>query len=61
MYRIISSHDWHHLRQFYFSNSPEILSYFLLFVFQLFLVGQHLPFATSTDTKVLAKGCCPFF
>jgi hypothetical protein len=40
----------------YLAYASELVFYLLLFEGELFLIGQVLPFASSTDAKVLALG-----
>ena len=41
------------------ADTGELVFYLLLFIDQLLLVGQHLPFAAATNTKMLAKRIDP--
>jgi len=43
-------------RQFYLADACQLVEHLLLLEFQLLLVGQILPLATTADTKVLTKG-----
>ncbi len=51
-----SANDGHHGRQFQFPDPFQALQYLVLFVFQLFVIGKHLPLATPADAEMLAKG-----
>ena len=39
----------------YFSDSLQIVDYFLLFEFELFFVGEILPFTSSANSEMRAR------
>src|SRR5689334_16769117 len=43
-------------RKCYFTNPSQVLGHFILLVFKLFVIWQHLPFTSSANTKMFAEG-----
>jgi hypothetical protein len=54
-----SADDWQHIRQCYFTDPLQVISYLSLFVFKLLFIWQHLPLAPATNTKMRAKWFYP--
>ena len=54
--RFHTSQDGTELRQFYLSDTRQLVFHLLLLRLQLSLVGQVLPLTASADTEMLAEG-----
>ena len=55
------SHDGAELWQFYLANACQLVVHLLLLGFELLLVGQVLPLASSADTEMLAHRLFAYF
>ena len=52
---MLGAEDRGDLRQFDFTDTGEVVDDLLLFVLELCLVGQNLPFASSANPEMLAS------
>ena len=55
-----AAEDRSEFRQLHLPDTGQLVVHLLLFVLQLFLVWQVLPFTSAADTEVLTEGGCAY-
>ena len=54
--REFAPEDGHAFRELHLADALQVVHHLFLFPFQLFVIGEYLPFAASADTIVRTKG-----